>query len=129
MTKTELQDLLTNRLGICGCGSAIEATSLVFDVLETAEMRSNGMHEEADETLYDTLSESSELGGDVVLYWLHGARLVDHGDRLDGFTISPLGEEVLEALRDYGPDGVWFNDDDEPSTVAELVGEPDRRLN
>ena len=130
LTRDQLLEILDLHCGMCGCGSVLEATELLKDLLEVAEMRSNGMYEEADETLADVLSDSSDLGRDITLFWLHSTQLVEHGYTLDSFTITPLGDDVLEAMRDYeSAEALWGGDDDEPETVTELVGEPDRSLN
>ena len=132
MTRDTLLNALDTHCSLCGCNSTIEATELLRDLLEVAEMRSAGLYEEADETLADVLSDSSELGRDITLFWLHGTKLVEHGYTLDSFVITPLGEDVLDGLRDYeSAEALWLGDDweDEPETMAELVGEPDRSLN
>lgn len=93
-------------------------------------MNDAGLFAEAAETLDDTLGTNDDIGRDLPLYWLHSTGLAAHFGALDDYGLTTLGDAVLEGLREYGAEGVWTGEnDDEPETVAELVGEPDRSLN
>lgn len=133
MTRESLIQELLDSIGICGCSDQDQAVSFLADLLEAGDMRGNGYYAEADDLLSEMLPDDGCLFRNVFFYWLAAAGLTEHGDYgLDSYTLSHYGYTVLEALRTHGTDeALWLGDDwdDEPATVAELVGEPDRTLN
>lgn len=93
-------------------------------------MRDLGLYDESRETIDDCLGTSDDFARDLPLFWLHASGLVAHGSTLDDYGLSADGDRVLDALRLFGPEGVWtgdMDDDNEPETVRDLV--PDRTLN
>lgn len=128
MTKSELIRFLVGSAGICGCSDDDRAVPFLLDLLESGEMRDCGLNEESDETLNSILPEGDILERSLPIYWLAAMGVSTHGDRLDSFGLSELGDEVLEALRTYGTgDELW--DIDEDTDPLEGKTELDRSLN
>lgn len=108
MTQDELLDYLHRGLGICGCSDNDQVVRFLVDLLEAGEMRSAGKNDEANALLDEMLPAGDCLERNLPVYWLTAGGLVEHGATLDTYTLSEVGEIVLEALREYAnDDGLW----------------------
>lgn len=134
MTRAELTHWLVEHAGLCGCSNEDHVVAFLRDLLEAGELRDFGKQAEADAVLEEMLPEGDCLERNLPMYWLGAIGLTTHGDALDEYGLSELGDDVLSALRRYGTgDELWEDwDDEEGNEEVETVvtGEgPDRSLN
>jgi hypothetical protein len=128
LDRTELISFLVHEAGVCGCAPNDSVVPFLLDLLEVADMRMCGLYAESTALLNDMLPDDECWVRSIPLYWIASIGLTEHGDRgLDDYTLTPLGEDVLEALREYGTDdSLW---DRETPPMVQDSGGPDRSLN
>jgi len=91
----ELEYILLETVGFCGCGSPEDAAKFLMECLET--------HEKPEDHDYDKDKEfwsKHGSGGEYFIrYALDRSGLTEHGGSVGGAWLTDFGNHVLELLR------------------------------
>lgn len=99
MTRHELYHIFADKMQWCACGRPQDSAALVRDVLRLCP-------------LYEHQAEFEELiqpdsAGQIILYILTSADVIEHGVAVDGSWITPLGTSMLEVLETIHTESDW----------------------
>jgi hypothetical protein len=122
MNAEELSSWFFNSLGSCGCGSPTGVFLMVQEILEghaqddrdSAEGKPWVFPSEGYRRKCAALPYIKKDGDDpekweehpaywMVLYWLNHIELLEHGGSVRSGWLTGKGQEVLEAMREFGP--------------------------
>ena len=99
-TPDALNALFYNDLDLCGCGNPEDAYNLVRDTLALAPLYENEGWKRAEDLI------GSPGATHLVLSMLTTAHLIEHGSGMGGSWLTPKGEQVLHAMRQFTWDDV-----------------------
>ena len=99
MTEHELGHFFTDTLCWCACGAPEDSAIVVRDILRLCPLYH---HREEFDALITPMG-----AGQMILYHLNEAGLIEHGGAIGGAWITPLGEKVLAALNAVETEDDW----------------------
>jgi hypothetical protein len=127
----ELEQVLRDELGFCGCAAAGEAIEVLRDVLRHARdcqraFGDSAAFRRANDAMLDRLNFSRVPGlATWFLYLLDQRNVVEHAGRVSTCWIAPKGLQLLEAIEKWYPPPPEAAEDEpaEPSAAPD-TGRP-----
>ena len=100
MSEEEIQEIIYNDLGFCGCGNPEVVLQFVHQALRLIKQRKESGWNDDSNTAIEThfRSEKDELFYWMAWYFLDRSKLIEHGTGVGGSWLTEKGEDFLQYL-------------------------------
>jgi len=123
MTKEEITDIIFDGFGACGCGDPVSTIQLLINILKVLDLSNwnnvKSLTMRGQRKLNEQQNEqfTNIVGGDrystigqIVLYTLDRAKLIEHGGTICLSWLTPLGKEFLSYFETNTIESIFKND-------------------